>query len=313
MVKGLKYRFEYLLSKSLALFGKFVPIKVALLIGSGIGGLFYYVIKIRKKVALENLNRAFQSIKTEKAIQRTLREHYRHLGKVLMEFACIPKLNRDNIAETVKIHNPEILTQVNEKGHGAIVLSAHFGNWEYLAMTLANLPTPFYAVFMEQKNIAVDTIIKEYRMKTGLRPLKVGGAARGVIMALREGSNVLTLLDQDGGWGGKFVEFFGVSASTSTGPISIALRYKAPIVLAMSAREKDNKIHVYLENMMDVGQLADTEENVTLVIKQYNEKLEQYINRYPEQWFWMHRRWKTPPPDSREIKKKSKKDSSTSL
>jgi len=305
MVKSLKYRFEYLLSKSLALFGKVVPYKLALFIGSGIGDLFYFVIKIRKKVALENLFRAFQSTKTEKEIRRVLRAHYRHLGKVLMEFACIPKLSRDNIADTVKIHNAEILTKVNEQGHGAIVLSAHFGNWEYLAMTLANLPTPFYAVFMEQKNLAVDQIIKDYRMRTGLRPLKVGGAARGVIMALREGSNVLTLLDQDGGWDGKFVDFFGVPASTSTGPISIAMRYRAPIVLAMSAREKDNKIHVYLEKFLDIDELSDTEEHLKLVLNQYNAKLESYISRYPEQWFWMHRRWKTPPPESRNAKVKN--------
>lgn len=302
MVKSLKYRFEYLLSKSLALFGKIIPLKIALSIGSGIGDLFYYGIKIRKTVALENLNRAFQSSKSEKEIARILRAHYRHLGKVLMEFACIPKLNRDNIADTVQIHNAEILTEVNEKGLGAIVLSAHFGNWEYLAMSLANLPTPFYAVFMEQKNLAVDQIIKDYRMRTGLRPLKVGGAARGVIMALREGSNVLTLLDQDGGWDGKFIDFFGMPASTSTGPISIALRYKSPIVLAMSAREKDNKIHIYLEKFVDLGELADSEKNVELVLKKYNEKIEQYIHCYPDQWFWMHRRWKTPPPEFRSKK-----------
>ncbi|MFZ5515787.1 MAG: lysophospholipid acyltransferase family protein [Candidatus Zhuqueibacterota bacterium] len=299
MRQSLKYRVEYLLSKSLAFFGKIIPHPLALLMGKGIGDLFYFVIGIRKRVALENMNRAFQSKRTEQEIRHILRNHYQHMGKVLMEFACIPKLNRENIAETVAIHNAEILTDANARGHGAIVLSAHFGNWEYLAMSLANLPTPFYAVFMEQKNLAVDQIIKEYRMKTGLRPLKVGGAARGVIMALREGSNVLTLLDQDGGWDGKFVKFFGAPASTSTGPISIALRYKAPILLAMSAREKDNRIHIYLEKILEIGALPDSDESVEWVLHQYHAKLEHYIDRYPEQWFWMHRRWKTPPPESR--------------
>jgi len=299
MRQSFKHRAEYLLSKSLAFFGKMIPYRLALWLGKGIGDFFYFIIGIRKRVALENMNRAFQSKRTEKEIRHILRNHYQHLGKVLMEFACTPKLNRENIASTVAIHNIETLTEANAQGHGAILLSAHFGNWEYLAMSLANLATPVYAVFMEQKNLAVDQIIKDYRMKTGLRPLKVGGAARGVIMALREGSNVLTLLDQDGGWDGKFVKFFGAPASTSTGPISIALRYKAPILLAMSAREKDNRIHVYLEKILDVGELPDSDASVEQVLNLYHAKLEHYIKSYPEQWFWMHRRWKTPPPEFR--------------
>ena len=131
-------------------------------------------------------------------------------------------------------------------------------------------------------------------MDLGLLPLKVkGGAAKGIILALKAKAKVLILFDQDAGGNCKFINFLGRPASTTKGPAQIAIKHKVPVVMAFGFRTKKGQIEIILEKFPDSEKFARNETGIVQFIEEYNRRLERYIRKYPEQWFWMHRRWLT--------------------
>ncbi len=290
----IQYKIEYLLSRMVGWFARHTSLQLAHRIGDLIGDLFFYVVRIRRNVAYQNLISSFANEKSPRALQRILRQNYRHFGRVLMEFARIPLFKRADILEQIPVKNIEHFEAASRLQRGLFVMSGHFGNWEYMAAAVANLGVPAFCVFKEQKNLAIDGIIKEVRMGLGLQPFKVkGGAARGILSALKQKGLVIILIDQDAGRKGMLIDFLGRPASTNPGPAIIAIKHRVPIVMAFGVREPDGQIRVHFEPFPDIDQFSDDEVGVKQFIIEYNKILARYIRKYPEQWFWMHRRWKT--------------------
>lgn len=290
----IKYKFEYLLTRLVGFFAKIVPLKFAHFIGDLIGDLFFYVIRTRRKVALKNLQTCFKKEKSERELKKILHQNYRHLGRVLMEFARIPLFNRATILNHIPIKNIQYVEELKKLNRGLFVLSGHFGNWEYMAAASANIGLPAYCIFKEQKNLAIDNIIKQFRIHVGMKPFKVkGGATKGILKALKEKGIVIILDDQDAGRKGEMIEFLGKPASTNRGPALIAIKHRVPVIMALGVRENDGYVRIHLEKFPDINKFPDNETGVKLFLVEYNKILEKYIREYPEQWFWMHRRWKT--------------------
>ena len=290
----MNYKIEYMLTRLVGFFAKIVPQRVAFAIGDLIGSLFFYVIRTRRKVALQNLIQCFGSQKSEQELRKILLQNYRHFGRVLMEFARMPLLKRATILEQIPVHNIEYLREFLNQDRGLFVMSGHFGNWEYLAAAIANVGPQLYCIFKEQKNLAVDNVIKKFRTDIGLIPFKVRGeAAKGILKVLREKGVVLIVNDQDAGRKGEMIDFLGKPASTSRGPALIAIKHRVPVIMAFGVREKDGSIRVHLEKFPDIEQFTNDEHGVRQFLIEYNKVVAQYIRKYPEQWFWMHRRWKT--------------------
>lgn len=288
----LRLKSEYILGRIVGLIAGGLSLRSVYFIGDRLGDLFFFWIKIRKKVALKNLRKALGNKKSDEELVGILRQNYRHFGKMLLEFARIQSLKKENILDEIVIKNRHILENELEKGKGVLVLSGHFGNWEYLAAAVAQIGPPLFAVFKEQKNLLVDDLIKKQRVKLGLYPLKVkGGAARGIISALKQGAKVLILFDQDAGSKGRFVNFLGRPASTRDGAARIAIRRQVPAVLAFAVRSKKGQIKIILEKFPDSSNFENSEQGINKFIETYNQRLEYYIRKYPEQYFWMHRRW----------------------
>jgi len=292
------HKFEYFLTRIVATLAKSVSLKIAHGFGTFIGDLFYFIIRTRKQVALKNLSQVFGSEKNDKELHRILRGNYQHFGKTLMEFARIPLFKREEILQHIKIINREYIDEIISRQKGVLILSGHFGNWEYLAAALANIGPPLYVVFKQQKNLAVDNIIKQNRMGIGLVPLKVGeGAGKGVVSAVKENGMSIINFDQDAGKKGAFIDFLGKPASTSMGPAAIAIKNRIPVIMAISVRGKDGLIQVFMHRFTDINKFPDDEQGMVQFITEYNTILEKYIRKYPEQWFWLHRRWKSRPPE----------------
>ncbi|MBN2010376.1 lysophospholipid acyltransferase family protein [candidate division KSB1 bacterium] len=291
-----KHSIEYRLTLFLSRVARSLSLQTAHHVGDFLGDLFYYVLKIRRNVALENMRSAFSDSKSEQELHAILRQNYQHFGRMIMEFAGMQKMNRSEILNEIPIVNSELIHEKMKLNKGLLLLSAHFGNWEYLAATLANMEYPAYCVFMEQKNKAVDELIKENRMHTGLRPLKIGGgAAKGIFSALRKKGIIVVVMDQDAGKDGAFINFLGRPASTTTGSANIAIRYKTPVLLGFGVRGSNGKIHTELVDFPDINTFSEDETGLHAFLTYYNNTVEKYVRTYPEQYFWMHRRWKTPP------------------
>jgi len=292
----IRYRIEYFLAREIALLARIVPLKFAHFIGDFLGDLFFYVIRVRRKDALENLKYAFGTEKSEKELEKILRNNYRHFGKVIMEFGRMPSLKKKRLLEQIPVHNLEHYQKLFNQKRGMLILSGHLGNWEYAGAFLASISSPFYCIFREQKNILVDKIIKELRISVGLIPLKIKGeAAKGIIKALKEKGGIAILMDQDGGKNGEFINFLGRPASTVKGPALIAIKYKVPVSMIFCVRQEDGSYKVILEKFSEIERFANNEKGVNQFLIEYSKILEKYIRKYPEQWFWLHRRWKTQP------------------
>lgn len=292
--KQRQYQIEYHLVRIVGIIVQALPQSVAIFVGRLFGDIFYHVIKIRKDRAFQNLKASFGSEKSDKELKRILKDNYRHFGIMLIEFARFPNMNRDSLLQKITVVDEPTIREAFSHDSGILFLSGHFGNWEILAAYLASCGRPLHAVFKEQKNKSIDKIIKEYREKVGLIPIKVKGeAARGTLRAFKLKATVLIVNDQDAGGKGMFVDFFGRPASTSTGPAIIALKTRVPVYCVFCVRRTGSHYEIFIEKFPDLENLQADDEGINRFLITYNKILEKYIKQYPEQWFWMHRRWKT--------------------
>jgi KDO2-lipid IV(A) lauroyltransferase len=285
--------FEYIIFIVLGWLFRLLPLKISVSIGGILGGLIYYIDSKHRKIAFNNLKESFKE-KSDKEIISIIKKLYKNIGKSFVEFVSLPKLNKERLLKLVKIEGKENLENAISKGKGVIVIVSHFGNWE-LVGAVYPLFGPSSAVAFPQSNKWVDKLINKYRRATGLKILYTGNAIKDLIRSLRKKEIIGLLADQDAGGEGVFVEFFGRYASTHKGPVVLSLKTGAPVILTFLIREKDNTHRLVIEKEIDIVKTNNFEEDVKVNTTKWVKILEDYIRKYPEQWFWVHRRWKTKP------------------
>ena len=178
-------------------------------------------------------------------------------------------------------------------GKGGIVVSGHLGNWEIVGATCARLGYPVSFVVTTQRNKLVQEWLDKVRRRAGIEIIPRKQAIKGVLSALQRNRIVAILIDQDAHDEGVFVPFLGKLSSTPRGPAVFHLRTSAPLIFMSSYRLPNEKYRFKLENV-NISPEAGQQEIMALL----NSKLDQAVRVAPEQWFWMHKRWKTPPPAS---------------
>lgn len=295
---SLKHRLEYFLILILSFIARALPLKTALGLGELLGDFTFSILRLRRKVTLENLKNAFKAEKDEREIGKIARMTYRHFGRMLIEFARFPLLTPTKLRQLVTFSNIECVEEARRSGKGILFLSGHFGNWELMAAAIATLGRPFSVLFAPQKNVAVDRIIKKYRQLMNVQPILIGVSAKGILRALRRDEWVGILIDQDAGRDGEFVNFFGRWASAPKGPAAIALKWEVPIIMAFTIRDKNGRHRIIFEKFPDVHQFPPGKAGVHQITRKYTETLERYVRKYPDHWFWLHRRWKSTKPTS---------------
>jgi KDO2-lipid IV(A) lauroyltransferase len=243
-------------------------------------------------VTRQNLARAFPGL-PERALRELSARIYRHFGRIAASFVELPHLSRADLEHWITIDGWDVLDAALSEGKGAIVYSGHLGNWEIMGCLVARCGYPVTFVVTAQTNRLVEDLMDRYRMAAGVRIVKRHGAAKGVFTALRENRIVAILMDQDARDDGAFVPFFGQPASTPRGAAVFHLRTGAPLIFARSQRLPGERLRIRLTRT-DVPNIAQADALTAYMTAQ----LEAAIRETPEQWFWMHRRWKTRPPAS---------------
>lgn len=186
-----------------------------------------------------------------------------------------------------------MLDEAMAEGKGCIMVSGHMGNWEIGGCLAAARGIPTTFVVTTQRNKLIEAKLDRYREASGAEIVKRRVATKGVLSALKRKRMVAILIDQDAHEDGAFVPFFGRPASTPRGPAVFQLRTGAPLVFAYSIRLPGERYRIHYERIQTEG-ITDADELTALLTS----KLEAAIRIRPEQWFWMHRRWKTRPPKS---------------
>jgi len=217
------------------------------------------------------------------------------LGMTLAEFARFGRRHPESLSSWIHLGDLGMIDRALAPGKGALLVTAHFGNWEVLGGAMAAHGYPMTAVGARQRNPMVEQLFTTYRKNIGLPSINVGKSLKPLLKALHEGACVATLADQDGGPHGFFLPFFGRPASVQAGLFRLLARKGTPLVTGFAVRENESwRGELQEPEFPRPG--ADPEEEARRLAAVYVGRVEEYVRRYPDHWFWLHRRWRTRPP-----------------
>ena len=273
-----------------------LPRNIALWFGSALGLLLYRIIRKRREIGLMNLQIAFGEDTDETRREEICKASFINLGKTIIEFMRFPLFNSESIWREVKVDGREHLDSALEKGKGVIVFLPHFGNWEFLSLVYGVLiPNRAKAIAFPLKNTRLNEYIWRNRQLLSLELIPRKNAIRASLRALKDNNAVGFFADQNAGEQGVFIDFFGKPASTAKAPVALALRTGAPILFSLDIRQPDDRHHVYISEPIYLECTEDFDVDVRKYTSLLMKQLEEYIKQYPEQWLWLHNRWKTQP------------------
>ena len=292
-------RIEYRLFRIAFGFFAALPRRRAIRLGARLGELFYLADRRDRRIALFNLRIAFPD-KTVAERARILRASCRNLGRMAAEFCHLPRLEPDQLPAIVAFANRQVWEEVIERAgqSGAVVLTAHFGNWELLAYVHGLLGHPITVVHRAMRNRIFDEAITAVRSRAGTRAIKKRAAAKEILRTLHQHGIVAIPADQNQIFSyGVFVDFFGLPACTTPGPARLAMLTGAPIWPVFLVREGESERHrIEVLPELKLVTTGDRAADVLANTQRCTAVIEDMIRRHPEQWIWFHKRWKTRPP-----------------
>jgi KDO2-lipid IV(A) lauroyltransferase len=289
----IKHKVEYWVTCFLGAVLRFIPYRYALSVGSFLGILAFDIVRVRRKVTLINLKNSLGDQKSIRELRKIGRRAYRNIGKSMVEYSLFPSLNKKKISSMVEFEGTENFDEALNRRKGAIVVAGHFGSWELMGAATSQRGYTVDFLVGEQHNILVDDLMNDYRRCMGIGIIKMGAAAKGIIKALKNNRFVAMLSDQDAGNDGTVVDFFNRPASTPKGPAAFALKMNAPIIMAFIVREKNRRQKIIIEEPIFIQRSKNKEDDIRNLTQAYTSMLEEYIRKYPDHWFWPHRRWKS--------------------
>jgi KDO2-lipid IV(A) lauroyltransferase len=269
-----------------------LPAPLGLAVGRRLGDGLWWLLPRRRATALANLRRSFGAERPEADLRRLARRSFQHLGMNLVEICRYVLRPTDVMLSRVRLEGREHLEAAAAQGRGVLILTAHYGNWELLAAAHGLSGLPLSIVTRPLDHPVLDALAERFRRRSGAELITKRHAVREVLGALRRNRMVGILLDQNATRAeGVFVPFFGSPASTSKGLALLALRTGAPVVPVFLRREPDGR------HCLEVGPPLPPPPDglVTTYTTLFNRVLEAAIRRAPEQWLWMHDRWRTRP------------------
>lgn len=300
MKKAFKYPahwLTYALFSGLGVIARRLSIEKTYHLAEIIANFLYDTLKLRRKLVEKNLAICFPE-KSEAERAQIARDVYLTQVINLLETLRIPLIKtRDDAAKILEADATLLYEKALNKGKGCLLVSAHFGNWELLALCSGLLVRPMTVITKAQSNRFIDRKINEWRSMHGNRMVGMKQAPRECIRELRAGGIVSMLSDQSGPKDGYFTTFLGQDASIFLGAAVFALRTGSPIIVAMSVRTGIGKYRAEIQEV-PMDDLPTDDEGVKILAERYIRVIEEYIRRYPEQWFWLHNRWKRKRPES---------------
>ena len=272
-----------------------LPSAVGLAAGRRLGDLLWWALPRRRAVALDNLQRVFGGERPPAEIRRLGRRSFQHVGMNLIEACCYFLRPTHVMLSRVRVEGLQHFQTAAAHGRGVFILTAHFGNWELLAAAHGLTGVPLSIVTRPLDHPLLEDLAARFRRRSGAELIVKRQAVREVLSALRRQRMVGILLDQNATRAeGVFVPFFGSPASTSKGLALLALRTGAPVVPIFLRREPDGRHCIDVSAALPPP--ADGE--ITTYTSMFNRAIEAAIRRAPEQWLWMHDRWRTRPRET---------------
>ncbi len=275
---------------------KWLPRSLSRVKGATIGFLAWHLIGRLRRIGLRNLSLAFPDMPLAER-ERILRTLYRYLGWQMAEFCRMPRATRANAQQFFRYEGLEHYLAARSRGNGVLVLTGHLGAWELSSFYHSLMGYPMSMVIRRLDNPLVDAFVNRIRCLHGNRVLHKDDFARGLLQAMHRGDTVGILMDTNmTPPQGVFVPFFGTPACTASGLARVAAHSKAAVLpgfMLWEPRERRYVLHFGPE--LTLSRTGDATADALANTALFTATIESWIRRYPEQWLWVHRRWKTRP------------------
>ncbi len=283
----------YLLLRGFSLFTNLLPENCSLWIGRRLGTAMYYIDPGHRKTALQNLRIAFDREKSEGEIRSIAKRNFQNLGMTAIEFFRLPKMNKATFQDKVNIEGLEICRKALNNKRGVLLLLSHFGNWEMMGLMSKFLGTSIAVIARPiKKNPWVDRFVTEVRNGTGLEVIPTVKASRRVLRVLSQNRLVGILIDQRAKRSeGVMVDFFGKKAPSTPALAVLAMRTGAPVLPVFMIRNGHENHRLVIKEPLQLADTGNIKKDVETNTQLMNQMLESMIRQYPDQWFWVHRRW----------------------
>jgi KDO2-lipid IV(A) lauroyltransferase len=295
---GARVSVEYRLMRAIMRGMGLPPLSMMRALGGGLGRTAYVLDERHRTIIRDNLSASFPE--SDAAwVDATAKACYAHLGKVALEIPRLLSWPREKIIAHVRVMQPERMERMHElkaKGQGSFMLTGHIGNWEWLNMVWGWLAGPADVVARPIDYAPADRLVTDWRSRAGQKVIPKAGSARMILRSLKQGKFIGILLDQNVDWyDGEWVDFFGRPACSNKGLALLAMKTKAPVIPVWCWRGDDGIFEMHIGREMKPIITGDKIQDVWDNTQAYTKALEDIIRQKPEQWFWLHQRWKTKP------------------
>lgn len=279
-------------SRVIRCFAAVVPYRIGVYSGALLGFFAFYLLQRERNRTLANLSRVFKN-DSPRELRKLARACFMHLGKALLE---VMLMTPERLSRYVSIQGGENLRKAIDKGKGIVYVTGHIGNWELMGHAVAALSN-LSVVAAPIKPEPVNDMIVQLRSNMGVRTILRGrpGSSKELIRVFKENRTLGILIDQDTDVEGAFAPFLGLPAWTPTGAASMAIKFDAAVVFGYIHRSRDNRHQVRIEGPVELIRTGDNEQDIIANTALFNKMIEDAIMRNPEQWVWMHRRWRRQP------------------
>jgi KDO2-lipid IV(A) lauroyltransferase len=298
MREWFEYAAAWIGVKSLGL----LPRPVARFVGASFAAVAYALRTPLRRAAMFNLGLAFPDWSDAKR-KRVVRGMIQQIGWMAAEFSQFPKYSTKNIQKIVVLDGFENFDAARRRGKGVLFLTGHMSAWELAPFAHALYGHPLHFLVRPIANRRVDALVNHYRCLSGNQPIEKNKSARSILRILADGGTVGILSDHNTVLEESvFVDFFGVPASTTSGLARIALRTDSAVVPGfLSWDNARRKYRLRFEPAIELARTGDEERDVRENTVRFTRTIEDYVRAYPDQWLWVHKRWKTRPPGEKEI------------
>lgn len=279
-----------------------LPRTAARSVGAAVVALAFRLRPPLRRAAEFNLRLAFPEWSDEQRKQ-TIQAMVRNIGWMAGEFSQFPRYTKENISQVVVVEGEENYRAAVAKGKGVLFLTGHMGAWELSSFAHALYGYPCHFLVRPIDNPRVDALVTRYRCLSGCTAIDKNESARAVLRVLRDGGTVGVLADQNTmPEEGIFVDFFGIPACTTTGLARLALRTESAVVPGYAIWDSNlQKYRLIFEPEVELARTGNDEADIRENTARYTKVIERFARKYPDQWLWVHKRWKTRPPGEKPI------------
>lgn len=285
--------------KGIGALTRLLPWHLAVHLGGFLGTLAFYALPRERQRSLEGLRVAFGAEKSDGALSAIAKKNFCNLGKGLIEILNLKSLKRKQLETLILVEGEEYLKAAEAAGKGTILITGHIGNWELMAAALSIRGYRLHVIATPLYDPRIDELVIKLRAGFNIETISRGtpSSSRKILHVLRSKEILGLLIDQDTKVDGVFVNFFNKKAHTPAGAAQLALKSGAATLMCFVTRLPGDRHRITIEKPMRLVKSGDKSKDIEANTAMFTSRIEEHVKQFPDQWVWMHRRWKTKPEE----------------